>query len=93
MSGKDGSYELGSFPCEGSDAGRYAGCMTAPCSYGPGHTSPTQDGELVQCQCPTYSGDFQIGQRNLNGLSCSIPDSNNESYVWSASNTVKEAGQ
>ncbi len=88
MSGKDGPYELGSIPCTGSNAGKYAGCMTAPCSYGPGHTSPTQDGELVQCQCPIYSGDYQIGQK---GQSC--PAQGTTSYVWSASNTVKEAGQ
>ena len=82
MSGKDGTYELGSIPCSGP----YAGCMTAPCSYGPNHTSPTQKGELVQCQCPVYSGTFQIGQK---GQTCSIaPD-----HVWSASNTVTEAGQ
>ncbi len=84
MSGKDGSYDLGSIPC----TGKYAGCMTAPCSYGPGHTSPTKDGELVQCQCPVYSGDFQVGQK---GQSCSITGSNGATYVWSASNTVNEA--
>jgi hypothetical protein len=83
MSGKnDGTYELGSVPCSGP----YAGCMTAPCSYGPNHTSPTQAGELVQCQCPVYSGTFQVGQR---GQTCSIAPN----HVWSASNTVDEAGQ
>jgi hypothetical protein len=86
MSGKNGPYELGSIPCTGPNAGKYAGCMTAPCSYGPGHTSPTQDGELVQCQCPIYSGDFQIGQK---GQSCPI----DADHVWSASNTVNEGGQ
>lgn len=90
MSGKDGSYELGSTPCEGSSAGPYAGCMTAPCFYGSGHKSPTQDGELVQCQCPIYSGDFQIGQ---SGQTCPISGSDGKTYVWSASNTVKEAAQ
>ena len=59
--------------------------MTAPCFYGSGHTSPTTDGELVQCQCPVYSGEFQIGQ---NGQSCPI----DASHVWSASNTVNETG-
>ena len=87
---KDGSYELGSIPCTGPNAGQYAGCMTAPCSYGPGHTSPTKDGELVQCQCPTYNGEFQIGQK---GQSCPITGSDGETYVWSASNTVNETGQ
>ena len=85
MSGKDGSYHLGSTPC----TGLYAGCMTAACSYGPGHTSPTTDGELVQCQCPTYSGVYQIGQ---NGQSCSIAGDGDSEYVWSASNTVNGSG-
>jgi hypothetical protein len=79
MSGKNGPYKLGSTPC----SGLYAGCMTAPCTYGPNHKSPTTDGEPVQCQCPTYNGrKYQIGQ---NLPSCSITDG----YVWSASNTVK----
>lgn len=83
MSGKDGGYQLGSTAC----TGLYAGCMTAPCRYGPKHTSPTQDGELVKCQCPTYSGTYQIGQ-TLNPPTCSIAGSG-PSYTWSASNTVK----
>lgn len=86
MSGKDGSYPLGATPCTGP----YAGCMTAPCFYGSGHTSPTTDGELVQCQCPVYSGKYQIGQ---SGQSCSITGGNNENYVWSAANTVNAAGK
>jgi hypothetical protein len=86
MSGKDGSHHLGSIPC----TGLYAGCMTAPCFYGPEHTSPTTHGERVKCQCPTYSGEYQIGQK---GQSCSIPDSGGKTYVWSAANTVNEAGQ
>jgi hypothetical protein len=86
MSGKDGTNPLGMTPCSGANAGLYAGCMTAPCFYGPGHKSPTTDGELVQCQCPTYSGDYQIGQKVP---SCSITGSGGTSYVWSASNTVK----
>jgi hypothetical protein len=82
MSGKDGGYHLGSTPCA---AGLYAGCMTAPCTYGPNHTSPTQNGELVDCQCPTYNGPYQVGQ---NGQSCSITSVNASKYVWSASYTV-----
>jgi hypothetical protein len=77
MSGKDGGYQLGSTPCA---AGLYAGCMTAACHYRPGHKSPTTDGELVQCDCPTYNGVFQVGQADQ---SCSISPN-----VWSASNTV-----
>jgi hypothetical protein len=79
MSGKNGPYKLGSTPC----SGLYAGCMTAPCTYGPDHKSPTTDGEPVQCQCPTYNGkNYQIGQKLP---SCSIPSG----YTWSAANTVK----
>jgi len=77
MSGKNGPYHLGNTPCA---AGKYAGCMTAPCFYGPSHTSPTQDGEQVTCQCPIYNGPYQIGQ---SGQSCSISPN-----VWSASYTV-----
>ena len=82
---KGGPYQLGITPC----SGLYVGCMTAPCAYGPNHKSPTTDGELVQCQCPAYSGTYQIGQK---GQTCSIPGSN-PSYVWSASNTVKPGGK
>ena len=79
---KDGPYTLGTTQC----SGLYAGCMTAPCSYRSGHTSPAHDGELVTCQCPTYNGtSYQIGQ---NGQSCSITSDNASKYVWSASNTV-----
>lgn len=89
---KDAPYVLGSTACSGSNAGLYAGCMTAPCTYGPSHTSPTQDGELVTCRCPTYSGTYQIGQSsNVVGQpdqACHIPPGNGNSYVWSASNTV-----
>jgi hypothetical protein len=81
MSGKGGPYVLGSTAC----TGLYAGCMTAPCTYGPNHKSPTANGELVQCQCPTYNGpNYQIGQK---GQSCSITGGS-ASYVWSAANTV-----
>ncbi len=46
-----------------SQPGVYAGCMTAPCF------DPTTDGAdgttLIECQCPTYNGPFQLGQDNL----------------------------
>lgn len=84
---KTSPYLLGTTQC----SGLYAGCMTAPCSYRPGHTSPTHDGELVTCECPTYNGtSYQIGQK---GQSCSITSDNASKYVWSASNTVKGGGQ
>jgi Zn-finger protein len=59
--------------------------MTAPCTYGPNHKSPTTDGELVTCQCPTYKGtQYQVGQKDQ---ICPITSSSG-TYVWSASNTV-----
>ncbi len=83
---KTSPYVLGTTQC----SGLYAGCMTAPCSYRPGHTS-ARDGELVTCECPTYNGSsYQIGQK---GQSCSIVSDNASKYVWSASNTVKGGGQ
>lgn len=80
----DLDYRQGSTCC----AGKYAGCMTAPCAYGPNHQSPTIDGELVQCQCPIANGNFQIGQSNQ---SCAIAGSGSTSYVWSASFMVSPA--
>ena len=83
-----GPYVLGTTSCS---AGLYAGCMTAPCSYGPQHGAQTTNGELVTCKCPTYNGVYQVGQAHLGQwhLGCSISPSNGNSYVWSASNTVK----
>ena len=76
------SYTLGSSPC----TGLYAGCMTAPCKFTSGSASTHKPGDLIQCECPTYSGTYQIGQ---NYESCSIQSSTKaKSYVWSASNTV-----
>ncbi len=55
--------------------GLYAGCMTAPC-YDP--TTPgVDDTTMIQCQCPTYDGPFQIGQDNM---SCE----NSANMVYSA---------
>ena len=62
---------------------RYAGCMTAACTYTSGTPDPPPDGTIAYCQCPTVSGPFQIGQSGQ-GQMCSIPDSNGQSYVWSA---------
>jgi len=74
----DPDYGQGSTCC----AGKYAGCMTAPCAYGPNHVPPTRNGEHVQCQCPIADGNYQIGQSNQ---SCAIPQSGATSYAWSAS--------
>jgi hypothetical protein len=86
---KDPPYQLGSTPCASKTPHAYAGCMTAPCFRKAGQTSPVTDGELVQCECPTFTGIYQVGQ---NGQTCQIPDSGGKSYVWSASNTVKPGG-
>lgn len=74
-----GPYVLGSTPCNGL----YAGCMTAPCKYRPGSNS-AQSGDIVHCACPTWNGNFQVGQ---NGQTCQLnqPD---VTFVWSAANTV-----
>jgi hypothetical protein len=83
----DSNYsQVPSTPCS---SGLYAGCMTAPCFYGPNHKSPTVNGELVQCQCPAYNGVYQVGQPNQ---TCQIPSSGGKSYIWSASNLVKPSG-
>jgi hypothetical protein len=82
----DDDYQLGQVPCEGL----YAGCMTAPCTFPEGAAQPPQDGDPIQCQCPTYKGMFQVGQA---GQQCEIPhgtdaQGNTVRYVWSASYTV-----
>lgn len=77
----DDTYTLGSKPC----TGLYAGCMTAPCSFPTGKPASLSDGMPVQCDCPTYSGDYQVGQ---SGQECSIPGSDGVSYVWSAASSV-----
>lgn len=41
----------------------YAGCMTAPC------TRTSQEG-IVSCQCPNWTGPFQIGET---GAQCTLP--------------------
>ena len=54
--------------------GPYAGCMTAPCA---GPTMSNPDGTVtIGCDCPIYTGPFQIGK---NGETC-----NDAPKVWSA---------
>jgi len=48
----------------------YAGCMTAPCTK-------TEEEGIVNCECPTFAGPFQIG---LNDQSCNL----DSDMVWSA---------
>lgn len=79
-------YQLGSSSCNGLNL-KYAGCMTAPCAFLPGSPMPPKDGDPIQCACPTFTGDFQIGQPGQ-AKNCAIPASNGKSYVWSAANSV-----
>lgn len=74
-------------------AGKYAGCMTAPC-----HDTGQTDGAgnaLVSCQCPVYDGPFEIGQAgvpcNANALTpaWTAATGKNETYVWSAGHNPK----
>lgn len=81
MTAMAADYQIGSTPCEG----RYAGCMTAPCSFAPGAKQPPSNGDPITCECPTFTGKYQIGQFRQQ---CEIPDSNGASYVWSAANNV-----
>jgi len=79
-------YKVGKTKCETPPkAGFYAGCMTAPCFFPSGATIPPSDGDPVQCQCPVFSGPYQVGQ---DGQTCKIPPSDGTIYVWSASYTV-----
>lgn len=73
-----GAYQLGSHPCKGV----YAGCMTAPCNYPKGTTS-LQDGGIVNCACPLWYGDYQIGQTGQ--TTC---PTQSDGWVWSAANAV-----
>jgi hypothetical protein len=83
----DGDYGVGSTRCD--QPWPYAGCMTAPCTLPAGAASPPADGDPIQCQCPIYTGVFQIGQ---DGQSCEIPSVDGVDYVWSAANTVSGGG-
>ena len=78
----DDDYRVGSSSCA---SGEYAGCMTAPCYFQEGATVPPQDGDPVQCMCPTWTGEFQIGQLGRE-RECKIGDG--KVHVWSAANKV-----
>ena len=61
--------KLGCTPCTGT----YAGCMTAPC-----YKKQNEKGEpIVVCECPLYTGDYQVGQ---DGATCDL----GSDLVWSA---------
>jgi hypothetical protein len=71
-------------------AGKYAGCMTAPCRD-TGKTDSAGN-PLVECRCPVTDGPYQIGQANMpcdaNALTQSStgPAAN---LVWSAGYSPK----
>lgn len=79
-------YQLGSTPCTNAI---YAGCMTAPCAYPEGSTKA--DGTIVNCACPMWQGDYQIGQRSTDlqtDLGSSVVCPVGANWVWSAANAV-----
>ncbi|MGE4073158.1 MAG: hypothetical protein AB7E72_18470 [Lysobacterales bacterium] len=78
-----GAYTLGSVPC----SGRYAGCMTAPCTFPEGVNANSTNGTIVNCACPMWSGDYEIGQ--------SVPGCPAEAatWVWSAAHSVDPESQ
>jgi hypothetical protein len=55
--------------CTNKKAGKYAGCMTAPC-YRTGEKDAAGH-NIVQCKCPVFDGPYQIGQ---GGQSCNAND-------------------
>lgn len=58
---------IGSTDCT-NQPGKYAGCMTAPCF---GQTRPGTDPgtTMIECECPNYTGPFQLGKDDL---SCNV---------------------
>jgi hypothetical protein len=82
----DANYQLGSTSCA---AGKYAGCMTAPCFFKAGHKSGVTNGEPIKCHCPVYDGPYQVGQSKQ---VCPIPPGDKATFVWSASNNVPASG-
>lgn len=66
------NHPFGSTNCAATP-GRYAGCMTAPCTN-------TEDG-LTTCTCPVADGPYQVGQSR--GVSCDISPN-----VWSAADNL-----
>jgi hypothetical protein len=74
-------YPISSTDCSTEPYIRYAGCMTAPCG------APYEENgkSYADCDCPTYVGPFQFGQKNAE-LACSLGGDN----VWSAANVTVE---
>lgn len=69
------NHKFGSTNCSATP-GRYAGCMTAPCTK-------NEDG-LTTCACPIYDGPYQVGQK-FDGLECDISPN-----VWSAADNLAQ---
>jgi hypothetical protein len=84
----DSNYQLGTTPCS---SGPYAGCMTAPCFFKDGAGNPPADGDPIQCECPTYTGVYEVGQFKQ---SCTITSEAGDpaTYIWSASHSVIPGG-
>lgn len=67
---KSSDYATGTTPNTTTcPAGKYAGCMTAPC-YRTGKTDSAGN-PLVDCKCPVYDGPFELGQA---GVPCDAND-------------------
>ncbi len=73
--------------------GLYAGCMTAPCYMEEGSEGGISDGDRVQCSCPLFEGDFQIGQSAPRQCEPKGGPDDPNRYVWSASNNVMALSQ
>lgn len=54
---------IGSTSCV-NQPGLYAGCMTAPC-FDPTSAGTDANTTMIECQCPTFNGPFQVGMDNL----------------------------
>ena len=82
---KNSDYETGTTPNSTScSAGKYAGCMTAPC-----HHTGRQDNagnELVECTCPVYDGPFELGQA---GVPCDANELTPTAAAQSASPQIR----
>ena len=61
---KTSDYATGTTPNSTTcPAGKYAGCMTAPC-YHTGKTDSAGN-PLAECNCPVYDGPFELGQAGV----------------------------
>lgn len=78
-------YGTDSTTCDDQPYGTYAGCMTAPCRRQSG-SGAIEDGELVDCACPTWQGPFQVGQKGP-AITCQPASVDGVTYTWSASYT------